>query len=180
MGGAVLASDGAENRSALHLPWLHVVLHHPEIAENTGAVGRTCVALGAKLWLVRPLGFRLEDRRIKRAGLDYWQHLAWEAVDDWSVLERELAANRLWFFTKHAKRKYTDVEFRRGDALVFGSESSGLPSGLTEKHAANCLRLPMRAGVRSLNLSVSVAVAAYEALRQCRSGGGETIEAFAD
>ena len=150
------------------LPPLHIVLHQPEIAENTGNVGRTCVALGAKLWLVRPLGFRLEDRRIRRAGLDYWQHLDWEAVDDWVSLEERLADHRFWFFTKHATRKYSDAKFLPVDVLVFGAESSGLPGGLIEKYADRCLRIPMKAEVRSLNLSVSVAVAAYEALRQCR------------
>ena len=150
------------------LPPLHIVLHQPEIAENTGNVGRTCVALGAKLWLVRPLGFRIEDRRIRRAGLDYWQHLDWEAVDDWASLEERLADHRFWFFTKRATKKYTDAKFQPVDVLVFGPEPSGLPGGLIEKHADRCLRIPMKAEVRSLNLSVSVAVAAYEALRQCR------------
>jgi tRNA (cytidine/uridine-2'-O-)-methyltransferase len=147
---------------------LHIILHQPEIAENTGNVGRTCVALGAKLWLVRPLGFRLDDRRLRRAGLDYWQHLDWEAVDDWPALLARLPERRLWFFTKHAARPYTDAVFTPGDALVFGSESQGLPASLLALHADRCLRIPMRAEARSLNLAVSVAVAAYEALRQCR------------
>ena len=148
-------------------PLLDIVLHQPEIAENTGNVGRTCVALGAKLWLVRPLGFRLDDRRLRRAGLDYWQYLAWEAVDDWAALLARLP-ERLWFFSKRAARPYTDAAFAPGDALVFGSESQGLPGSLLELHADRCLRIPMRAEARSLNLAVSVAVAAYEALRQCR------------
>ncbi|MBN1394158.1 MAG: tRNA (cytidine(34)-2'-O)-methyltransferase [Pirellulales bacterium] len=151
-------------------PFIHVVLHQPEIADNTGNVGRTCVAAGAKLWLVRPLGFRIEDRRLRRAGLDYWRRLDYETVDDWPSLTERLAAGRLWLFSKRAERVYTEADFRPGDALVFGGESAGLPNGLLEKHAERRLRIPMRAEARSLNLAVSVAVAVYEALRQCRAG----------
>ena len=129
-------------------------------------MGRTCVALGAKLWLVRPLGFRLEDRRLRRAGLDYWQHLDWEAVDDWSALVGRLSGRRPWLFTKHAATIYTDAAFSRGDVLVFGSESQGLPGALLEAYPDRCLRIPMAAEARSLNLAVSVAVAAFEARRQ--------------
>jgi len=120
------------------------------------------------LWLVRPLGFRLEDRRLRRAGLDYWQHLDWEVVDDWAALADRLAGCPLWFFTKRAARVYTEVAFEPGDGLVFGGESAGLPGGLLEKHPDRCLRIPIKAEARSLNLAVSVAVAAYEARRQCR------------
>jgi tRNA (cytidine/uridine-2'-O-)-methyltransferase len=144
----------------------HIVLHQPEIAENTGNVGRTCVAVGAKLWLVRPLGFRLEDRRLRRAGLDYWQHLDWEAVDDWSALLDRFPGRRLWLFSKHAKRPYTEALFEPGDALVFGGESQGLPPGLLAENFDRSLRIPMAAEARSLNLAVSVAVAVYEAVRQ--------------
>ena len=146
---------------------LHVVLHHPEIPDNTGNVGRTCVALGAKLWLVRPLGFRLDDHHLRRAGLDYWQHLDWEAVDDWPTLLERMAGRRLWFFTKRAARAYTDAAFAPDDGLVFGSESQGLPPSLLEGNPDRCLRIPMAAEARSLNLAVSVAVAAFEAKRQC-------------
>ena len=144
---------------------LHIVLYQPEIPDNTGNVGRTCVALGAKLWLVRPLGFRLEDRRLRRAGLDYWQHLDWEAVDDWSALVGRLG-RRPWLFTKHAATSYTDAAFSRADVLVFGSESQGLPDALLGAYPDRCLRIPMAAEARSLNLAVSVAVAAFEARRQ--------------
>jgi tRNA (cytidine/uridine-2'-O-)-methyltransferase len=146
---------------------LHIVLHHPEIPDNAGNIGRTCVALGAKLWLVRPLGFRLDDHHLRRAGLDYWQHLDWEPVDDWAALEDKLEGHRLWFFTKRASRTYTEAAFSSDDALVFGSESRGLPQSLTESAPDRCLRIPMAAEARSLNLAVSVAVAAYEAVRQC-------------
>ncbi len=134
---------------------LHIVLHQPEIPDNTGNVGRTCVALGAKLWLVRPLGFRLDNRHLRRAGLDYWQHLDWEAVDDWSALLARLPGRRPWFFTKRAATIYSEAAFSPGDVLVFGSESQGLPGSLLESYSDRCLRIPMAAEARSLNLAVS-------------------------
>ena len=152
-----------------HSP-LDVVLFEPEIPYNTGSVGRTCVAVGAKLWLVRPLGFQIEDRRLRRAGLDYWQHLDWEAVDDWDALRARLPARRFWFFSKKVKKIYTDVSYAPDDVLVFGSESKGLPQALLEAHAESCLRIPIRPQARSLNLSVSVALAAFEARRQGACG----------
>ena len=152
-------------------PSLHIVLHQPEIPENTGAVGRTCVALGAKLWLVRPLGFQMDDRHLRRAGLDYWRHLDWEAVDDWSALLDRLLHHHFWFFSKHAKTPYTEAVFALGNVLVFGSESQGLPRALLEESSDRCLRIPIAAEVRSLNLSVSVAVAAFEARRQLSVAG---------
>ena len=147
-------------------PPLNVVLFEPEIPYNTGSVGRTCVAVGAKLWLVRPLGFQIEDRRLRRAGLDYWQHLDWEAVDDWDALCARLPDCRFWFFSKKVEKIYTDARYSAGDGLVFGSESKGLPQSLLEAHAERCLRIPIRPQARSLNLSVSVALAAFEARRQ--------------
>lgn len=145
---------------------LDVVLFEPEIPYNTGSVGRTCVAVGAKLWLVRPLGFQIEDRRLRRAGLDYWQHLDWEAVDDWRALVARLADRRFWFFSKKVDKIYTDVEYHAGDVLVFGSESKGLPQSVLDANGDHCLRIPIRPQARSLNLSVSVALAAFEARRQ--------------
>lgn len=150
-------------------PAFHIVQYHPEIASNTGSIGRTCVAIGAKLWLVRPLGFQIDDRKLKRAGLDYWPALEWEVVDDWAALEARLGARRLWFLSKKADRVYTDVRFRRGDAFVFGSESEGLPETMLETNASRTLRIPIRDDVRSLNVSVAVGVLAYEACRQCMS-----------
>jgi tRNA (cytidine/uridine-2'-O-)-methyltransferase len=154
---------------------LHIVLYQPEIPANAGAIGRTCVAVGAKLWLVRPLGFRLNDRQLRRAGLDYWQHLDWEAVDDWDRLVGRLSApdHPIWFFSKTAPRLYTEARFHRGDVLVFGSETQGLPPSLLAAHGERCLRIPMRRQARSLNLSVSVAVAACEAIRQLGLGNGD-------
>jgi tRNA (cytidine/uridine-2'-O-)-methyltransferase len=150
-------------------PLLHIVLHQPEIPHNTGSVGRTCVAAGAKLWLVRPLGFRVDDYYLRRAGLDYWQHLEWEAVDDWAELLRRLPGCRPYLFSKTAARPYTDVAYAVGDVLVFGSESQGLPASLIAGQTDHTLRIPIREQVRSLNLSNSVAIAVYEALRQFAS-----------
>jgi len=157
-----------------HNPVLHVVLYQPEIPANTGAIGRTCVAAGAKLWLVRPLGYRLNDRQMRRAGLDYWEHLEWEAVDDWEHLVRRLpeAVRKPWLFTRSARSAYTEARFERGDVLVFGSETRGLPRSLLEMHSDRLLSIPMRPEARSLNLSVSAGIAVYEALRQIHAGGG--------
>jgi tRNA (cytidine/uridine-2'-O-)-methyltransferase len=157
-------------------PCLHIVLYQPEIPYNTGSVGRTCVAVGAKLWLVRPLGFRIDDYYLRRAGLDYWEHLECEVVDDWAALTARLSIEAphasTWFFTKTASRQYTEVRFTPGDILVFGSESRGLPPSLLEVHTQSTLRIPIRSQVRSLNLSNTVAIAAYEALRQWDSSAG--------
>jgi tRNA (cytidine/uridine-2'-O-)-methyltransferase len=147
-------------------PRFHVVLYQPEIPPNTGAVGRTCVALAAKLWLVRPLGFRVDEATLRRAGLDYWQHLEWQAVDNWDHLLRELPKSRYWFFSKTADRTFTSVDFCSNDALVFGSETSGLPSSLWKQTPEQALRIPTSQWVRSLNLSCAVAVAGYEVDRQ--------------
>ena len=150
-------------------PRLHIVLFQPEIPQNTGNVGRTCVAVGAKLWLVRPLGFRLDAKHLRRAGLDYWEHLEWEAVDDWDGACASLPGDEYWYFTKSAARPYTDAAFRTGDVLVFGSETQGLPSTLLAPWPDRTLRIPIRPQVRSLNLSCAVGVAAYEAVRQLLS-----------
>ena len=147
-------------------PLLNIVLYQPEIPHNTGAVGRTCVATGCKLWLVRPLGFRVDDYYLRRAGLDYWEHLEWEVVDNWAALVERLGEPQPYLFTKLAQHSYLDVCYRPGDILVFGSESAGLPATLTQPHADRLLRIPIRPEVRSLNLSNAVAVAVYEAQRQ--------------
>src|SRR5690606_26511599 len=121
-------ADGLE--SSKYAPRCHVVLYQPEIPYNTGSVGRTCVAVGAKLWLIRPLGFRVDDYYLRRAGLDYWQHLHWQVVDDWAELVSHLPVERHWYFTKRGQRPYTDAGYREGDVLVFGRESQGLPEEL--------------------------------------------------
>lgn len=145
---------------------MHVVLYQPEIPQNTGNIGRSCVAVGAKLWLVRPLGFRLEDRYLKRAGMDYWDHLDWEVVDDWESLRQKLPEHRFWLFTKYATQLAWEAQYLPNDVLVFGSESQGLPEQLRLAHRVNCVKFPMREQVRSLNLASTVNAALYEALRQ--------------
>jgi len=147
-------------------PWLNVVLVHPEIPPNTGAVGRTCVALGAKLWLVRPLGFRTDAKTLRRAGLDYWQHLDWEILSGLDELESRLDLDRAWKLTTKGSRAPTEVSFSRGDVLLFGSESRGLPDRILARGEDRRLRIPTSGKVRSLNLSCSVAIAGYEAARQ--------------
>ena len=148
----------------------HVILHEPEIAANTGAVGRTCVAIGAMLWLVRPLGFQIEDRHLKRAGMDYWNHLTWKAVDSLDEVIDALGADRLWYFSTKATTIYTDVRYRPGDGLVLGTESRGLPSRILEANAERCVKIPIRPEARSLNLSNSAAIGLYEAYRQVSQG----------
>ena len=147
-------------------PVLHIVLYQPEIPYNTGSVGRTCVAAGAKLWLVRPLGFKVDDYHLRRAGLDYWQHLEWEVADDWDHLVRSLPVERHWYFTKFGQRSYVKPVFEKGDVFVFGRESQGLPKAIWQRDAERALRVPIREPARSLNLSNTVAIATFEALRQ--------------
>lgn len=154
-------------------PAFHVVLHEPEIPYNTGSVGRTCVAVGAKLWLVRPLGFQINDYYLRRAGLDYWERLEWEAVDTWDDAVRRLGDRRIWYFSKTGRQSYLDVRYEAGDVLAFGSESRGLPRDLLDANQTSALRIPLRSAVRSLNLSNSVAIAAYEVVRQLGSIGHE-------
>lgn len=124
------------------------------------------MALGAKLWLVRPLGFRVDEKTLRRAGLDYWQHLQWDVADHWEDLLARLQPERIWYFSRFATRSYTTVKFQSGDTLVFGSETVGLPKKLVESEQDRVLRIPTTGDVRSLNLATSVGVAAFEALRQ--------------
>jgi tRNA (cytidine/uridine-2'-O-)-methyltransferase len=155
-------------------PTLHVVLFEPEIPLNTGSVGRTCVAVNAKLWLVRPLGFRIDDRQLRRAGLDYWEKLQWEVSDDWESLLARLGPRRIWMIETHGRRVYTEAAFERGDALVFGPETRGLPQRLFDRYLDRTLRLPMEADTRSLNQSNVVSVVVFEALRQIARWPGPT------
>lgn len=164
------ASGGPGDPGAPYEPLFHVVLYQPEIPPNTGNIGRTCVAIGAKLWLIRPLGFDISEKALRRAGLDYWQHLNWQVVDHWAELMAHFVEPRLWLFTKTSQQMYTSVQFQRGDVLVFGRETAGLPPELLQQHADRKLGIPIRPQVRSLNLSCSVGVAAYEALRQIQLG----------
>ena len=122
------------------------------------------------MWLIKPLGFQINEKELRRAGLDYWPHLEWEAVENWDELAARLATpfsqRRLWLFTKMGERPYTSAPYEKGDILVFGSESSGLPPELRAQYAEKTLRIPMRPEVRSLNLSATAAVVMYEAVRQ--------------
>ena len=145
---------------------LNIVLVHPEIPQNTGNISRTCAATGTVLHLVEPLGFSLEDRYLKRAGLDYWPMLTLKRYPDWEAFTAANPGARMHFATKKAPRGHTSAVYRDGDFLVFGCESKGLPEALLREHWAQCVRIPMRAEARSLNLSNSVAVVLYEALRQ--------------
>lgn len=143
-----------------------IVLVEPEIPQNTGNIGRTCVATGSKLWLVRPFGFELSDRQVKRAGLDYWEHLEFEILSSLDEMLEKFQQRRLWFFSKKAERLYTEVPFEANDVLVFGKETQGLPETLLAQNPSQCLRIPMSAEARSLNLAAAVAVGCYECLRQ--------------
>lgn len=148
-------------------PLLHVVLHSPEIPPNTGNIGRTCVAVGAKLWLVKPLGYSLEDKYLLRAGMDYWQYLNYEVVENWAELRQRIGEEKTyWYLTKFATRLVWDVQFEPGHVLVFGSESKGLPPEVRDANPDACLKLPMREEVRSLNLASTVNTVVYEAVRQ--------------
>lgn len=144
----------------------HLALVEPEIPPNTGNVARLCAATGTALHLVHPLGFQTDDTRLKRAGLDYWHLLTRYEHANLEAFLADTPVERHWYFTTKAERWYTDVTFTPGDYLVFGRETRGLPPDLLAARPDRCLRLPIRADARSLNLSNTVAVALYEALRQ--------------
>ena len=155
-----------QTKAADRKPWLNVVLFQPEIPQNTGNLGRSCVALNAKLWMVKPLGFRLDSSQLKRSGMDYWQDLDWECVDHWEQLLERMEAKRFWLVTKFGTRNYCDVSFQPGDALVFGRESTGLPDSLHQQHQDRRILIPMPGPVRCLNLATSAGIVMYEAARQ--------------
>ena len=159
-----MAVDVSQTKSTP--PLLHVVLFQPEIPQNTGNIGRTCLAIGAKLWLVRPLGFHLDERHLKRAGMDYWPQVDCEVVDDWEQFLARCPASRIWCLTKHAQKLTWEADFQPGDALLFGSESKGLPDSIRDQDQERCLKLPMHPEVRSLNLASSATAVMYEAVRQ--------------
>jgi tRNA (cytidine/uridine-2'-O-)-methyltransferase len=148
-------------------PTLHVVLVEPEIPPNTGNVARLCLAVGARLHLVGPLGFSLDEKALRRAGMDYWKECDVRLWDSFETLRAEAGeGTRFWFFTTKAKRGLWEGEFQKGDWLVFGRESKGLPESLLHANAESCLRIPMRSEARSLNLATSVGIGVFEALRQ--------------
>jgi tRNA (cytidine/uridine-2'-O-)-methyltransferase len=147
----------------------NIALVEPEIPPNTGNVGRLCLATKSTLHLVKPLGFSLEDRQLKRAGLDYWGDVdlkVWESLD---ALRDSHESARFFFVTTKSKRAYWNVTFRGGDFLVFGRETKGLPERLLSTNAENCITIPMT-GTRSLNLATAVAIVLFEAVRQQHSG----------
>jgi len=144
---------------------ISVALIHPQIAPNTGNVGRLCVAAGARLHLVRPLGFVLSDRNLKRSAMDYWPRLNVTVHDDTDAFFQALAGVRMWFFTSKATRSLWDVEFADGDCLVFGSESHGLSQDVIGRQPGQALRIPQAPGERCLNLSTAAGIGLYEALR---------------
>jgi tRNA (cytidine/uridine-2'-O-)-methyltransferase len=145
---------------------LNVVLVSPEIHQNTGNIARTCAATGARLHLVGPLGFEITDKALRRAGLDYWYSLDVTLYDSLEDFFQKVRPERMWLLTTKAPRRYTDVQFQDGDYLFFGRESAGLPEPFLEAHRESCLKIPMAPEARSLNLSNSVAITVYEALRQ--------------
>jgi tRNA (cytidine/uridine-2'-O-)-methyltransferase len=148
---------------------VEVVLYQPEIAQNTGTTARTCAALGARLHLVRPLGFRLHDPAFKRAAMDYLEGVEVVEHASWGAFTSALPASaRVWATTGRAGRLYTQAEYRAGDYLLFGPESVGLPEEVLTAYP--CIAIPMPGGGRSLNLAVSVAIVAYEAARQVTGG----------
>ena len=145
---------------------INIVLLEPEIPQNTGNIARTCAAIGASLHLIRPLGFEIDDRKLKRAGLDYWHLLDityYENLDDFYAKNPDA---KVFYFTTKAPRNYTEVKYDGKVFIMFGKESKGLPEPLLEKHPDTCVRIPMRPNLRSLNLSNSVAIAVYEFFRQ--------------
>jgi tRNA (cytidine/uridine-2'-O-)-methyltransferase len=149
-------------------PPLQVVLVSPQIPQNTGNVARTCAVTGSRLHLVGPLGFSLEEKRLRRAGLDYWEDLSSEVYDAWPDFEARALhgqIGKLHLFGARAERSLFDVPFRPGDFLVFGSEQAGLPPALVAAWPSRCLSIPMKEGQRSLNLATAVGIGLYQAIR---------------
>lgn len=146
-------------------PMFNIVLVEPEIPQNTGNISRTCACTGAALHIVKPMGFEITDAKLKRAGLDYWDKLDLTYYDDLDDFFKKNAGGRFYYLSKKAKHRYTDVKFEDGDFLVFGKETKGLPESLVLDND-NALRIPMAKDLRSLNLSNTVALVLYEALRQ--------------
>jgi tRNA (cytidine/uridine-2'-O-)-methyltransferase len=152
---------------------MNVVLLEPEIPPNTGNIARLCAATRTTLHLIEPFGFTLDDKQLKRAGLDYWAHLSWHRWPDWAAFAAKLSPTaNLWFVESHGTKNYTEAPFQEEDYLIFGRETAGLPRQLLEKYPDRWLRIPMfHDQVRSLNLSNCVALVLYEALRQQNFAG---------
>ena len=144
----------------------NIVLHEPEIPQNTGNIARTCSVTGCALHIIKPMGFEIDDKKLKRAGLDYWHELNityYESTEEFFEKHKD---DNIYFFTTKAPKCYTEVSFKDGDYMMFGKETAGIPEYVLKSRLSNCVRIPMREHLRSLNLSNSVAIAVYEALRQ--------------
>ena len=147
---------------------INIVLHEPEIPQNTGNIARTCAAIGASLHIIRPMGFEIDDRKLKRAGLDYWDKLDITYYDSYTdfLEKRPDACKNTYFFSTKAPRSYTQIDYPDNAFIMFGKETRGLPEDLLYENRDFCVRIPMKTEIRSLNLSNSVAIAAYEIIRQ--------------
>ena len=145
---------------------MNIVLHEPEIPANTGNIGRTCVATGTSLHLIRPLGFRINDKMLKRAGMDYWDKLDVHYYDDFDHFREKNPNAKIYMATTKAKKCYTDVSYEKDDFIMFGKESAGIPEEILLNYRETSVRIPMGQDIRSLNLGNSVAIILYEALRQ--------------
>ena len=145
---------------------MHIILHQPEIPANTGNIGRTCVATGTDLHLIEPLGFQLNEKSIKRAGMDYWEHLNVTRYINFEDFKSQHPGAKIWMATTKARHGYTDVSFGPDDYIMFGRESAGIPEEILIQYPDTCIRIPMLPAIRSLNLSNSVSIVLYEALRQ--------------
>ena len=152
---------------------INIVLVCPEIPQNTGNISRTCAVTGAKLHIVKPIGFEISDRTLKRAGLDYWDKLDVTYYENYDEFIRQNENAEFYFFSAHGKNSYADIDYPDGAFLVFGRESVGLPKEIVEANFDRTVRIPMRKTLRCLNLSNSVAIAVYELLRQDNFGGLE-------
>ncbi|MDO8608419.1 MAG: tRNA (cytidine(34)-2'-O)-methyltransferase [Phaeospirillum sp.] len=148
---------------------MKVVLFRPEIPQNTGNIGRLCVAADVSLYLVKPLGFFIDSKEIKRSGLDYWKDLDVKVVENLEEIKKENPKSRFLFLSTHGKKSYTNIKYKEDDILVFGSEGSGLPAKIREDHKKNLLTIPMWGPVRSLNLATAVGIVLYEGLRQIKT-----------
>ncbi|MGN0395526.1 MAG: tRNA (uridine(34)/cytosine(34)/5-carboxymethylaminomethyluridine(34)-2'-O)-methyltransferase TrmL [Coprococcus sp.] len=153
---------------------LNIVLHEPEIPANTGNIGRTCVAAGARLHLIEPMGFKINEKQVKRAGLDYWNKLDVTIYDNFEDFLQKNPGAKLYMATTKAKQKYTDVKFEENAYIMFGKESAGIPEEILLDYKETAIRIPMYPDIRSLNLGNSVAIVLYEALRQQEFAGLET------
>lgn len=145
---------------------INIVLHEPEMPANTGNIGRTCVATGARLHLIEPMGFRINDKTVKRAGLDYWDKLDVTIYDDYADFLEKNPGAKIYMATTKAHHTYTEVNYEDDCYIMFGKESAGIPEEILVDHEDTCIRIPMVGDIRSLNLSNSVAIVLYEALRQ--------------